>query len=86
MNLAAGVYINYLADGDVIYASKTIYQASDELRKNIFPYDDKYDILLDVLEPILYTWKDRPDGSKYVGLGARKTAKQLEELGIEVEI
>lgn len=83
LNLAAGVYINYLADGDVIYASKTIYQASDELRKNIFPYDDKYDTLLDVLEPILYTWKDRPNGSKYVGLGARKTAKQLEELGIE---
>lgn len=83
LNLAAGVYINYSSSTDRIYSSKTISQGSDEILKNIFPYDDKYDILLDVLKPILYTWKDRPDGSKYVGLGARKTAKQLEELGIE---
>lgn len=78
-----GVYINYNSASDYIYASKTIQQASDENLKDITPYDDRYDDLLDVLEPILYTWKSHPDGARYVGLGARKTAKLLEDCGIE---
>jgi hypothetical protein len=77
------VYFTYEEANDYIYASKTIQQASDEKLKNIAPYDDKYDDLLDVLEPILYTWKSHPEGARYVGLGARKTAKLLEEVGIE---
>jgi tetrahydromethanopterin S-methyltransferase subunit B len=82
-NFASGAYINYNAANDYIYASKTIQQASDESLKNIAPYDDKYDDLLDVLEPVLYTWRSHPEGARYVGLGARKTAKLLEDCGIE---
>ena len=76
-------YFYYNSSGDFIYSSKTIHQASDENLKNIAPYDDKYDDLLDVLEPVLYTWKSHPEGARYVGLGARKTAKLLKECGIE---
>lgn len=79
----SNVRLYYEASSDNLYCSSTITQASDERLKNLYPYDDKYDTLLDVLEPILFTWKDRPNGSKYVGLGARKTAEQIEELGIE---
>lgn len=83
LNFASGVYINYNSSTDRIYSSKSITQGSDERLKNIKPYNDKYDALLDVLEPIIYTWKDRPDGAEYVGLGARKTAALIDDLGIE---
>lgn len=80
---AQGAYLSY-ADGDAsIYSSKTINQASDEHLKNIYPYEDKYDELIEALEPISYTWKDHPDGARYVGLGARKTKTLLEKLGVE---
>lgn len=82
-NFASGAYINYNSTNDYIYSSKTIQQASDENLKNITPYNDKYDDLIDRLEPIEYTWKSHPEGAKYVGLGARKTAKLLKECGIE---
>lgn len=83
LNFETGVYINYNSSSDWIYASKTIQQASDENLKNIFEYDPKYDDLIDVLEPIIYTWKTRPDGNRLVGLGARKTAALLKMHGLE---
>lgn len=79
-NFTTGVYINYNATNDYIYASKTIQQASDENLKNIFEYDLRYDTLIDRLEPIVYTWKDSASNKQHVGLGARKTKKLLDEL------
>lgn len=78
-----GVNMYYSATNDYIYASKTIHQASDENLKNIEPYDNKYDDLIDVLEPITYTWKDSPNKNKFIGLGARKTAALLDKCGIK---
>lgn len=83
LNFETGVYVNYNSSSDWIYASKTIQQASDENLKNIFEYDPKYDDLIDVLEPVIYTWKARPEGKRFVGLGARKTAAALKASGIE---
>ena len=82
-NFASGAYINYDSANDYIYSSKTIHQASDEHLKNVYSYEDKYDELIEALEPIIYTWKDHPDGAKYVGLGARKTKALLDKCGIE---
>lgn len=80
---AQGVYFSY-TDGDTsIYSSKTINQASDEHLKNVYPYEDKYDDLIEELEPITYAWKDHPGGAKYAGLGARKTKSLLDKCGIE---
>lgn len=81
-NFATGVYINYNSTNDYIYASKTIHQASDENLKNVFEYDEKYDALVDELEPILYSWKSNPT-KIHAGLGARKTAATVDRLGIE---
>lgn len=83
LNFATGAYITYYVTNDYIYSSKTINQASDERLKDIKPYNDKYDDIIDVLEPIIYTWKDHPDGAEYVGLGARKTAALLDGFGLE---
>ena len=83
VDFATSVYINYNASSDKIYSSKSITQGSDERLKNIYQYDDRYDDLLEDLEPIIYAWKDRPDGSRYVGLGARKTAAILDKHGIK---
>ena len=80
---APNVYITYHSNTDTIYASKTITQASDENLKLISPYKDEYDELLDKLEPIVYKWKDRPDGPDRVGLGARKTREALLDLGLD---
>lgn len=80
---ASGAYITYLSSTDVIYSSRTITQASDENLKLIRPYNDEYDKLLDNLEPIVYKWKDRPDGPDRVGLGARKTRQALLDLGLD---
>lgn len=82
-NFVTGVYINYDSTNDYIYASKTIHQASDEHLKDIRPYDDGYDTLLEQLEPFAYTWKDHPNGKEMVGLGARKTAQLLDDLGLQ---
>lgn len=80
---APNVYITYHSNTDTIYASKTITQASDEKLKLIRAYKDEYDELLDKLEPIVYKWKDRPDGPERVGLGARKTREALLDLGLD---
>lgn len=82
LNFLTGVYINYSSTNDYIYASKTIHQASDERKKNVYEYDERYDDLLEMLEPIIYEWKDHPT-KKHVGLGARRTAELMQEIGIE---
>lgn len=83
VRFASGAYIWFDESNDYLYTSKTIHQASDENLKNIFDYDSHYDDLLDDLEPIIYTWKTRPDGNRFVGLGARKTAALLKMHGLE---
>lgn len=80
---AENVYLSYTDGAASIYSSKTINQASDEKLKNIFPYDERFDKIIEALEPISYTWKEHPGGARYVGLGARRTKKLLEESGIE---
>lgn len=80
---APNVYLSYTDGNTSIYSSRTINQASDEKLKNVYPYEEKYDDLIDELEPISYTWKEFPGGEKYIGLGARKTKALLEKHGIE---
>ena len=81
-NLNTGVYINYNATNDYIYASRTINQASDETMKNIEAYDERYDQLLDLLTPVVYSWKHSPSKDKHIGLGARATKRLLDDLGL----
>lgn len=82
-NFDSGVYMNYSSSNDWIFASKTVHSSSDETKKNISAYDGRYDDLVDALDPIVYTWKDHPNGASHVGLGARKTKSQIDECGID---
>lgn len=66
-----------------LYVNGTVTQGSDERKKNILPWDDKIDAFVRRAEPILYTWKDGEDDRLHVGLGAQRTARLLEELGLE---
>lgn len=77
-----GVYIAYNVGTGNIVTSRPIYQPSDERLKIIREYDDRYDALLERLEPIVYRWKDRPDGADHVGLGARRTEELMRECGL----
>lgn len=81
-NFQTGVYMNYNSSSDYIYASKTIHQGSDENLKNITPYDPRYDQLIELLEPVIYTWKDSPAKRTHAGLGARATKYMVDSLGL----
>lgn len=56
---------------------------SDERLKNIWEWDDRYDALLDEIEPILYTWKQGDDTEqKHIGVSAQKMQKALNDAGV----
>lgn len=56
--------------------------SSDERLKDIDEWDDRYDRLLDELEPIQFRFKDEPEGRKHVGVSAQKVLKALDDIGI----
>jgi phage-related protein len=60
----------------------SVIQRSDENQKDIIPWDDKLDELIDRIEPIFFRWKDSEDKRLHIGVGARKTESILEELGL----
>lgn len=60
----------------------TVTQRSDERLKNFMDWDERYDGLIDVMEPQLYTWKEGTDKSVHVGLSAQKLKKAIEDAGI----
>ena len=57
--------------------------SSDERLKNIKEWDDRYDDLLNALDPILYSRKNDEEGNIQIGFSAQATQAALEELGIE---
>ena len=77
MRVFGSLYVN-----DTMSAS-TVTQRSDETQKDIVPWDDRLDELIDRIEPIYFRWKDSEDKSLHVGVGARKTESILKELGLE---
>lgn len=86
--LAAYSYLMVLNGTYGLYASgtisaQTVTQRSDERLKDITTYDERYDRLIDMLEPISYSWKADEQNTQHVGLGARRTSSLLTELGID---
>lgn len=57
-------------------------QRSDERLKDFQEWDERYDGILDNVEPQLYTWKENPDKRVHVGLSAQKLKKAIEDEGI----
>ena len=86
--LGADSYLIVLNGTYGLYASgtisaQTVTQRSDERLKDITTYDERYDHLIDLLEPVSFNWKADEQKTQHVGLGARKTSGLLTELGID---
>lgn len=60
----------------------SLTQRSDERLKDFQEWDERYDDILDNVEPQLYTWKENPDKRVHVGLSAQKLKKAIEDEGI----
>lgn len=60
----------------------SLTQRSDERLKDFQEWDDRYDNILDNVEPQLYTWKGKEDKRVHVGLSAQKLKKAIEDEGI----
>ena len=75
VTVGGGLYV------DESVSCQSLAQRSDERLKNIYAWDERYDQLLDKLEPILFTWKDSDD--PHLGLSAQKVQKALEELNLD---
>ncbi len=72
-----GLYV----DDEVSALSVT--QRSDERLKNIWQWDERYDTILDSIEPILYTWKTGRDTKvKHIGVSAQRLQTALSNAGI----
>lgn len=70
------------AYGYPVYGT-SFQSTSDETKKDIVEWDEKYDNLLDLVEPILFTWKNSEDKKYHVGVSAQKLQKALNDCGIE---
>ena len=77
-----GSYSYYL-DFDCDVQVRNLYQSSDERKKQITGWNDRYDMLLMKLEPIEFTWKTESDKGLHTGLGAQRTKKLLEKFDME---
>ena len=77
-----GIYGEVRMDVFTLTCGK-VKQSSDERLKDIYPWDARYDEILDGIEPILYEWKDDEDSSKYIGFSAQKVQQVIKDLGIE---
>ena len=60
----------------------SLTQRSDERLKDFQEWDNRYDNILDNVEPQLYTWKGKEDKHVHVGLSAQKLKKAIEDEGI----
>ena len=60
-----------------------VQQSSDERIKDIQEWDDRYDLILDAISPILYSMKSGDDTKNHIGFSAQKVQKAISDLGIE---
>ena len=68
-----------------IFYAKSVSQTSDEREKNIISgITEKYENLFMQLKPVLFNWKNGPDGV-HMGFGAQTTLELAEQCGINAD-
>ena len=72
------------ANGVYLGSSGSTAVSSDENLKDLFELDERYEKFFDLLEPILYTYKEIGH-RKHVGIGARHVKDCLDKAGISTE-
>lgn len=72
--------------GDVrstgVMKATSFQNTSDERYKDIEEWDDRYDQLIDRIEPIRFKWKNSKEKTRHIGVSAQKVKAALEDLGI----
>lgn len=72
--------------GDVrstgVMKATAFQNTSDERYKDIEEWDDRYDQLIDRIEPILFKWKNSREKTRHIGVSAQKVKAALDSLGI----
>lgn len=72
--------------GDVrangVMKATSFQNTSDERYKDIEEWDDRYDQLIDRIEPIRFRWKNSKEKTRHIGVSAQKVKAALEDLGI----
>ena len=69
--------------GDEI-SGNTVTQRSDGRYKTVLDWDDRFDVLIDKLRPVLFDWNDRDDDEyHHIGLIAQEVEKEMHALGLE---
>lgn len=79
---AVGIYGDVRMDVFTLTCGR-VQQSSDERLKDIHEWDDRYDLILDAISPILYSMKDGDDTKNHIGFSAQKVQKVISDLGIE---
>lgn len=72
------------ANGVYLGSSGSTAVSSDEKLKDLFEIDERYEKFFDLLEPVLYTYKE-VGHRKHVGIGARHVKDCLDKAGISTE-
>ena len=72
------------ANGVYLGSSGSTAVSSDENLKDLFEIDERYEQFFDLLEPVLYTYKETGH-RKHVGIGARHVKDCLDKAGISTE-
>ena len=72
------------ANGVYLGSSGSTAVSSDENLKDLFEIDERYEQFFDLLEPVLYTYKETGH-RKHVGIGARHVKYCLDKAGIDTE-
>ena len=63
---------------------QSLTQTSDVRRKSVLDWDDRFDVLIDKLRPVLFDWKERKaDDYHHIGLIAQDVEKEMRALGLE---
>ena len=60
-----------------------INSASDERVKKLYNIDERYYNFFRKIKPLIYSFKQDPEETKYVGYGAQSIQKALEECGLD---
>lgn len=61
-----------------------LIQRSDARYKTVLDWDDRFDVLIDKLRPVLFDWNDRDDDEyHHIGLIAQEVEKEMHALGLE---
>ena len=79
---AVGIYGAVRMDTFTLTCGR-VQQSSDERLKDIHEWDDRYDLILDAISPILYSMKEGDDTKDHIGFSAQKVQKVISDLGIE---